>query len=33
VELAAADRPLIASILNAAWRGAAPAKLRALHAP
>lgn len=29
VELAAADRPLVASILNAAWRGAAPAKLRA----
>ncbi|MBL8569511.1 MAG: MmcQ/YjbR family DNA-binding protein [Phreatobacter sp.] len=33
VELAGADKPLVSSLLNAAWRGAAPAKLLAAHPP
>lgn len=33
VELKAADQPLILSLLAAAWRGAAPAKLLAAHPP
>jgi hypothetical protein len=33
VELARADRPLVLSLLNAAWRGAAPPKLLAANPP
>ncbi len=32
VDLAGADEPLVRSVLNAAWRGAAPKTLLAAHA-